>query len=57
MYATKEEAKKAFSDLLNDRGISSAWTWDKVKYTIFGDARFNALKKESEKKQVRVLLP
>lgn len=31
MYATKEEAQKAFKALLTETKISTSWPWDKVR--------------------------
>ena len=32
MYATKEEARAAFTQLLYDKGVVSSWPWDKVRH-------------------------
>eukprot|EP00053_Salpingoeca_punica_P026897 m.22133 g.22133 ORF g.22133 m.22133 type:complete len:693 (+) comp9164_c0_seq1:60-2138(+) len=52
MYATKEEAKQAFQQLLLEKGVRSNWQWDKAMRTVASDPRFNALRRLNEKKQV-----
>lgn len=51
MYATKEEAQKAFKALLTETKISTSWPWDKVKRKIMSEPRFNALRREGERKK------
>ena len=53
MYATKDEARKALQELMLEKGVLSVWPWDKVKRAISDDPRFNALRRENEKKQVQ----
>ncbi len=56
MYENKEKARQALRDLLLERGVLSSWQWDRVKRAVFNDPRFEALKRETEKKQVCVCI-
>eukprot|EP00041_Stephanoeca_diplocostata_P024583 m.627413 g.627413 ORF g.627413 m.627413 type:complete len:697 (-) comp22557_c0_seq1:230-2320(-) len=51
-YATKEEAKAVFMQLLRDKNVQPIWNWDKTRRVIGKDERYEALKKEGERKQV-----
>ena len=51
MYATKEEAQPAFKALLTESKVSTTWPWDKVKRKIMNEPRFNALRREGERKK------
>jgi hypothetical protein len=35
MYATKEEARAAFTKLLYDKDVVSNWPWDKVRLPAY----------------------
>ncbi|EDQ88910.1 uncharacterized protein MONBRDRAFT_25610 [Monosiga brevicollis MX1] len=50
-FATKEEAKEAFTKMLYDLECRSNWPWDKIVRACTSDGRFHVLKK-GEKKQV-----
>lgn len=52
MYATKEEARNAFRQLLYDLEVKSYWPWDKVMRAIAKEPRWNALRRLNEKKQL-----
>ncbi|KAK9795587.1 hypothetical protein WJX73_010842 [Symbiochloris irregularis] len=50
MYASKEEAKDAFKELLAYAGVSSDSTWEPVMKKIVGDPRYSALHSLGERK-------
>ncbi|KAK9844119.1 hypothetical protein WJX81_004940 [Elliptochloris bilobata] len=50
MYASKEEAKDAFKELLASVKCGSEWTWEQAMRVIISDSRYSALKTLSEKK-------
>jgi len=49
-YATKQEAKDAFLQLLESAGVTSSWTWEKAMRAVINDDRWKALKTLAEKK-------
>ena len=51
IYATKDEAREAFKQMLNEAGCQSSWPWDKVMRHVANEPRWNALKRVNEKKQ------
>nr|XP_047142980.1 pre-mRNA-processing factor 40 homolog B isoform X1 [Hydra vulgaris] len=51
-WASKEEAKQAFKDLLREKNIHSSSTWEQAVKFISNDYRFEALPKLNERKQV-----
>ncbi|EDO30813.1 predicted protein, partial [Nematostella vectensis] len=51
IYATKDEAKQAFKELLKEKEVSPAASWDTAMRLIVNDPRYGALKKMNEKKQ------
>ncbi|DBB01103.1 TPA: hypothetical protein ACH3X1_000995 [Trebouxia sp. C0004] len=51
LYATKEEAKDAFKELLAAKGVASDWSWEQTMKLIINDKRYAALKSLGEKKQ------
>jgi pre-mRNA-processing factor 40 len=51
-YETKEEAQDAFRQLLSDKKVSADWNWDRVRRVVNKDPRYEALKREGERKQV-----
>eukprot|EP01147_Barroeca_monosierra_P011361 gene11362-3393_t len=51
-YDSKEEAEAAFMELLEDKGVSVKWNWDKVLRVVTGDPRFLALSRMNERKRV-----
>lgn len=51
-YATHEEAKSAFKELLREKQVASNSSWDQAMKLIINDSRYGALKKMNEKKQV-----
>ncbi|XP_024527383.1 pre-mRNA-processing protein 40A isoform X2 [Selaginella moellendorffii] len=50
-YATKNEAKSAFKELLEAMHVQSDWTWDQAMRVIINDKRYGALKSLGERKQ------
>jgi len=50
-YATKEEAKEAFKQLLTDSKVRSTSTWEHALRVIAGDKRYGGLKTVSERKK------
>lgn len=50
-YATKEEAQAAFQQLLSDMKVSADWSWERVRRVVGQDPRYEALKREGERKQ------
>ena len=52
LYTTHEEKVDAFKQLLNDRGVTSTWTWDMTMRTIVNDERYKLIKTLAEKKQL-----
>ncbi|KAK9857235.1 hypothetical protein WJX84_007848 [Apatococcus fuscideae] len=50
MFASKEEAKDAFKELLASVNAASDWTWEHAMRLIISDARYSALKSLGEKK-------
>jgi len=50
-YATNEERKKAFTDLLTEKGVKSTMKWEEALKLIQEDRRFQALEKASARKQ------
>eukprot|EP01047_Picozoa_sp_COSAG01_P062327 COSAG01_NODE_7909_length_2997_cov_8.718427_1_plen_459_part_00 len=51
-YATKEDARAAFKQLLSDKEVGGTWSWAKAMGAIITDPRYNALKTIGEKKHV-----
>jgi hypothetical protein len=49
-YATKEEAKEAFKEMLLEHDVPADATWDAIMRTIISDVRYSALKNLGEKK-------
>jgi len=49
-YATKEEAKEAFKEMLQEHDVPADATWDAIMRTIISDVRYSALKNLGEKK-------
>lgn len=49
-YATKEEAKEAFMEMLRELDVPADATWDAMMRTIVTDGRYGALKSLGEKK-------
>eukprot|EP01066_Platyproteum_vivax_P015571 Platyproteum_vivax@DN6866_c0_g1_i1.p1 len=52
VYGSKEEARSAFKQLLEEKGITYRWKWDESAKVIQGDKRFKALETSGEKRQV-----
>jgi len=52
VYETKAEAQEAFRELLRDKKVSADWNWDRVRRVVNKDPRYEALRKEGERKQV-----
>lgn len=50
LYATKEDAKLAFKQLLASVGMRSDWSWEQAMRLIVSDPRYGALKSLGEKK-------
>jgi pre-mRNA-processing factor 40 len=50
-YATKEEAKEAFRELLVKRNVRTSWTWAQAMKVIASDPRYGALRTLNERKK------
>jgi len=50
MYASKDDAKLAFKQLMGSVGMRSDWTWEQTMRLIASDPRYGALKSLGEKK-------
>lgn len=50
MYATKDDAKMAFKQLLASVNMASDWSWEQTMRQIVSDSRYGALKSLGEKK-------
>ncbi|XP_070565140.1 pre-mRNA-processing factor 40 homolog B-like isoform X2 [Ptychodera flava] len=50
VFKTKEEAKKAFKQLLQDKDVPSTASWEQAMKMIVSDPRYRALSKLNEKK-------
>ncbi|XP_047983352.1 pre-mRNA-processing protein 40A-like [Salvia hispanica] len=51
IYATKQEAKKAFKTLLEYANVGADWSWEKAMEVIVNDIRYDALKTLGKRKQ------
>ncbi|XP_020520281.1 pre-mRNA-processing protein 40A isoform X2 [Amborella trichopoda] len=51
VFASKQEAKNAFKELLVSAHVESDWTWDQAMRVIINDKRYGALKTLGERKQ------
>ncbi|XP_031493499.1 pre-mRNA-processing protein 40A [Nymphaea colorata] len=51
VYATKQEAKNAFKELLESAHVESDWTWEQAMRVIINDKRYGALRTLGERKQ------
>lgn len=51
IYASKQEAKNAFKELLESVNVQSDWTWEQAMREIINDRRYGALKTLGERKQ------
>ncbi|KAI8462428.1 MAG: hypothetical protein J3K34DRAFT_527752 [Monoraphidium minutum] len=52
VYATKEEARDAFKELLASAGVSGDDTWEAALRRLVGDPRYNALPAIGERKTI-----
>ncbi|XP_077979114.1 pre-mRNA-processing factor 40 homolog B-like isoform X2 [Glandiceps talaboti] len=52
VYKTKEEAKQAFKQLLQEKDVPSNASWEQAMKMIVNDPRYSALSKLNEKKQL-----
>tara|TARA_B100000674_G_scaffold319629_2_gene266222 strand:- start:65 stop:1450 length:1386 start_codon:yes stop_codon:yes gene_type:complete len=50
-YATKEEAKQAFRELLAKRNVRTSWTWAQTMKVIASDPRYGAIRTLNERKK------
>nr|CAG8546270.1 9315_t:CDS:10 [Entrophospora candida] len=50
-FETKEEAEKAFHELLKESGVKPDWTWEQTMRAIIGKPMYRALKTLAERKQ------
>ncbi|KAF9621522.1 hypothetical protein IFM89_022540, partial [Coptis chinensis] len=51
VYASKQEAKIAFKELLESANVESNWSWEQAMRVIVNDKRYAALRTLGEKKQ------
>ncbi|CAN6445562.1 unnamed protein product [Victoria cruziana] len=51
VYATKQEAKNAFKELLESAHVESDWTWEQAMRVIINDKRYGSLRTLGERKQ------
>ncbi|KAF6136896.1 hypothetical protein GIB67_018935 [Kingdonia uniflora] len=51
VYATKQEAKNAFKELLESANVESDWSWEQAMRVIINDKRYGALRTLGERKQ------
>ncbi|KAF9425218.1 PRP40 pre-mRNA processing factor 40 [Podila epigama] len=49
-FATKEEAEKAFKNLLKETGVTSTWTWEQTMRAVVTNPLYRALKTTAERK-------
>jgi pre-mRNA-processing factor 40 len=52
VYKNREEAVKAFKELLSDAGVNVTWDWPTAMKKIVNDKRYKALNKVQEKQAV-----
>ncbi|KAJ3410872.1 1-pyrroline-5-carboxylate dehydrogenase [Chytridiales sp. JEL 0842] len=50
-FETKEEAEKAFKELLTESGVEKDWTWEQTMRMIISKPMYRALKTLQERKQ------
>lgn len=51
-YATKDEARAAFTALLVEKKVGGTWSWAQAMSAIITDPRYNSLKTIGEKKNI-----
>ncbi|KAF9595353.1 hypothetical protein IFM89_000271 [Coptis chinensis] len=51
VYASKQEAKIAFKELLESANVEPNWSWEQAMRVIVNDKRYAALRTLGEKKQ------
>ncbi|KMZ70651.1 Pre-mRNA-processing protein 40A [Zostera marina] len=51
VYASKQEAKNAFKELLESANVESDWSWEQAMKLIVNDKRYDALRTIGERKQ------